>query len=206
MRRRQAEGRGDTPHTPVPSTKKNSSKKIANRRNQKKPSMSENQFKSLLETFLTNNEAKKNLDNTNSRLRDQLISYTKEHGALDGSGNNKIQVGDMVSFVQISRPRVLNVDKVQNFIKKLVKRSHLTKKEGKAVIYPEYQLKLNETQYKLLKTHLEDVGVIADRELKVDETELELLIPKGVASIDEVARCYDEEAERITFRPSRLKE
>lgn len=197
--------RQDTPNAPTISPKKREALK-KRKKTDKPKTITDKQFASLLETFVSNKEAIKNIENTNTGYYSDLVEYTKAHGAEDAKGNRTVQVGKIVSLVMAIRPRQLNIDKVERFIQKLTKRSHLSKKEAKQIVYAEYTIKLSEDQYKRLEKHLEKEAVLADREVKVNEEALEMLIPKGVASIDEIAKCYDELPEKIQFRPTRVKE
>jgi hypothetical protein len=194
----------DTPNIPVPSKKR----KITSKRSKENrvKTITEETFSKIIETFVSNKEAIKRLEEANKNYYPDLVEYTKQHGAKDDKGNKTMRIGNIVSHVLVIKPRELNIDRVQRYIQKLVKRSHLTKKEAKNVVYAEYTLKLREDEYKRLEKHLEDMAILADREVKVDEEQLQLLIHKGVASIDEITNLYDELPEKIQFRPSRLKE
>lgn len=191
-----------TETSPTKPTKKTSTRK---RDKRKQAIPDEATFARVLDTFLETRDSVNKLNETKDKMRDDLVEYTQTHGAKDQKGNYILQAGNNVATVTSSEQRELNLDKVDRLLSKLIKRRFIRKKEATKVLYPEYKFKLTQSQYNSLREHLEEHAVIVERDLKVNETELELLVAKGVAKLEEVTQCYDKKPPKVQFRPSRIE-
>jgi hypothetical protein len=200
QRLRKKQGDNFTATTPTPKTKKLSKRKSS------LATVTENTFQQLLNSFLDNKETMKRLEESNKTNYQKLVDYTKENGTRDQNGNRLLQIGDMISHVGISVPTVINVERTSNFLKKLLKRGHINKKEKKEIIKKQYFLKLNEDQYKTLRKQIEALAILPEESITVDEEALKMLTMNGTASVEELSRLYDRGEEKIRFAPKRLKD
>jgi hypothetical protein len=170
----------------------------------KDETLTESQFQQILNTYLNNKQAIKKLEEYNEAQKPKLVAYTQSKGVRDDKGNRLLQIGNMVAKVQVSVSSILNTERVEKLLHKLVKSKKITNKDKKKIISNQYSLVLTEDQYKQLEDKLDEMGVFVDTQVIVDEDALQLLPMSGHVTVEEIKNCYDIN-ERQSFVPTFLK-